>query len=276
LGLLGKIVRLVAPLAVIGAQLVVAVPGASAQSAGWQPGPGAVDVNTYNGFIDVPSGGSTVPGSGSFSVAGWFADTTAAGWAGADDVQVWQGTMDGGGRMLARASFAQQRPDVAAATGNPFWAASGFGADVPGLPGGSVTLNVYAHTPGKGWWFKSVTVNGGGGGGTAATPSAGGPAEITIFNPENNQEVSTKSDYTINGRVSEASNVDYVDVWINGERDSRYASQLGLVTPNSDGSWSVTFKPTRFPSMHSNLFVYAHMRNGQEVLLTREFTIVDK
>ena len=36
--------------------------------------------------------------------------------------------MDGGGKMLARASFAQSRPDVATALGNPYWAASGFTA----------------------------------------------------------------------------------------------------------------------------------------------------
>ena len=57
-------------------------------------------------------------------------DHTAQGWAGADDVQVWLGTMDGGGRMLAKASFAQNRPDVGAATANPYWSASGFGAGV--------------------------------------------------------------------------------------------------------------------------------------------------
>src|SRR5437016_7680811 len=89
-------------------------PPVLAQSSGWQPGPGAVLDNTYDGFIDVPSAGATVPGSGSFSVAGWFVDTTAQGWAGADDIQVWLGTMDGGGQMLAKALLGQNRPDVAA------------------------------------------------------------------------------------------------------------------------------------------------------------------
>src|ERR1051325_526069 len=117
----------------------------------WTPGPGAQGDNTYDGFIDLPAMNATVP-TGNFTVAGWFVDKTAQGWAGADDVQVWLGTMDGGGRMLARAMFAQSRPDVASATGNPYWAASGFGATVAGLPGGSQTLNVYVHTGGKGWW----------------------------------------------------------------------------------------------------------------------------
>src|SRR5690349_11341729 len=89
--------------------LVALVPVAAAQSAGWQPGPGAALDNTYAGFIDGPTNGATVAGSGSFAVFGWFVDKTAQGWAGADDVQVWLGTMDGGGRMLAKALFAQSR-----------------------------------------------------------------------------------------------------------------------------------------------------------------------
>src|SRR5262249_11627566 len=126
----------------------------------WTPGPGGASDNTFTGFIDVPTRGATV-GSGDFSVAGWFVDRTAQGWAGADDVQLWVGTMDGGGRMLANAVFAESRPDVAAALGNPYWAASGFGATVPSgaLSPGDQLLSIYAHTPGKGWWYKQVPVN---------------------------------------------------------------------------------------------------------------------
>src|SRR5690242_11283184 len=122
--------RPVAPLVAALALLLSLAPAASAQAAGWQPGPGGVGDNTYTGFIDAPTGGATVPGGGAFFVAGWFVDTTAQGWAGADDVQVWLGTMDGGGHMLAKAQFAQPRPDVASALGNPFYAASGFTAVV--------------------------------------------------------------------------------------------------------------------------------------------------
>src|SRR5207237_2439177 len=96
----------------------------------WTAGPDAVGDNTYAGFIDIPPMNATVP-NGGFTVAGWFVDQTAQGWAGADDIQVWQGTMDGGGKMLAKATIAQSRPDVATALGNPFWEASGFGGLVP-------------------------------------------------------------------------------------------------------------------------------------------------
>src|SRR5712691_2018891 len=126
----------------------------------WTAGPEAILDPVYDGYIDIPKLNSTVP-TGNFTVAGWFVDKTAQGWAGADDVQIWQGTMDGGGKMLAKATFAQSRPDVAAAEGNPYWAASGFGGVVPAgaLAAGQQGLSVYAHTPGKGWWFKQVQVN---------------------------------------------------------------------------------------------------------------------
>src|ERR1700730_13874032 len=117
--------RIVALVSVVSMLLLALAPAASAQGAGWQPGPGAILDNTYTGFIDVPTSGATVPSTGTFTVAGWFVDMTAQGWAGADDVQVWLGTMDGGGRMLAKAVFAQPRPDVATALGHPYFAASG-------------------------------------------------------------------------------------------------------------------------------------------------------
>ena len=165
--------------------------------------------------------------------------------------------MDGGGKMLAKAVFAQSRPDVASALGNPYFAASGFGAAVAGssVPAGPQTLNVYAHTGGKGWWFKGVSVVGGGPGtGTAApagpaaapapsAPAAGSAPVVVINNPTENQNVSTKSDYVISGSTSDPANIDRVEVWINGERDASSARLLGTTTPASDGSWSVTFTP---------------------------------
>src|SRR4029077_7492007 len=101
----------------------------------------------------------------------------------------WLATMDGGGKMLAKAVFAQNRPDVASATGNPFWAASGFGADIPAssLATGNQTLSVYAHTPGKGWWFKQVNVNVSASAATnpapaaAAPPTSGGALPIVVI-----------------------------------------------------------------------------------------------
>ncbi|MBV8718712.1 MAG: hypothetical protein JO020_33255 [Chloroflexi bacterium] len=257
---------------------------AMAQSTGWQGGPGAILDNTYAGFIDIPANGSTVPGSGSFTLGGWFVDQQAQGWAGADNMQVWLGTMDGGGHMIAQGTVAQNRPDVGAALGNPFWSASGFSASVPGssVPGGSQTLYVYLHTGGKGWWFKTVTVTGGGSGAAAPAPSggntAGGAPTLTITAPTEGQNVAAKgsSQFTITGTATDPANgpgaIDRVDVYILGESDT--GTLLGTTTPAGDGSWSLSFTPTKFPSTHVNIYVYAHSKvTGKTTETIRGFNI---
>jgi hypothetical protein len=260
----------------------------AAQTAGWQGGPGAILDNTYSGVIDSPTNGATVPGSGSFTVAGWFVDQQAQGWAGADQVQVWLGTMDGGGHMLANALVAQSRPDVAASLGNPYWAASGFGAVVNGasVPGGSQTLYVYVHTGGKGWWFRTVTVNGGGAAATAAAPAAaaaptnaaGGAPTVIVTAPTEGQDISAKgsNDFTIAGTATDPTGgpgaIDRVDVYILGELDN--GTLIGETTPLGDGTWSMTFKPTNFPSTHVNIYVYAHSKvTGKTTEIIRGFNI---
>jgi hypothetical protein len=141
------------------AQQAQSAPGSSA----WAPGPAAAgDRAQLAGVIDTPSSGATVSGT-ALQVAGWFVDLTAQGWAGADDVEIFDGTLDasgGGGRPLAHALIAQNRPDVANALKTGFWAQSGWSALVPmsALPSGPVTLSVYAHTPARGWWVRQVSV----------------------------------------------------------------------------------------------------------------------
>jgi len=292
------VTRRLAGLVLIGATMLLsAATPAIAQTSGWQPGPGAIgDSSAYDGVVDAPTNGATVPGAGSFAVNGWFVDKEAQGWAGADDMQVWLGAMDGGGQMLAKGIVAQDRPDVATALGNPYWVSSGFNAVVPGasVPAGSQTLNVYLHTGGKGWWFMPVNVTGGGAGtGTATAPStpaapsapaagtAGGPPKVTVSTPTENEDVTTKSTFDIQGNATDPgfgpSGIDRVEVWINGERNAQYASLLGTTTPNSAGDWDINFNPTRYPSTHSNLYIYAHSKNtGLETEITRGINIVDK
>ncbi|MBV9601766.1 MAG: hypothetical protein JOZ87_33590 [Chloroflexi bacterium] len=272
-----------ASLALIASVVAPAVAQTTAQSSGWQGGPGAILDNTYQGFIDQPSNGATVPGSGSFVVGGWFVDTTAQGWAGADAMQVWLGTMDGGGKMLAQGIAGQYRPDVGKALGNPFYAYSGFSASVSGgsVPSGAQTLYVYMHTGGKGWWFKTVSVNGGGGGvNPTPPPSGGGAPVVTITAPTENQNVraSGSSTFTIAGTAKDpttgAAGIDSVDVWINGERNSGSGTDLGQATLNGDGTWSLSFSPTKFPSTHTNIYVYAHSKTtGQTTEVLRGFNI---
>jgi hypothetical protein len=162
----------------------------------WAPGPGAVgDGTSYAGYIETPTANATVP-NGSFLITGWFVDTTAQGWAGADDIQIYAGKMDQGGTMLAEAAFAHNRPDVAAALANPYYASSGYSAIIDGshLQLGPQTLTVYTHTPGNGWWYEEVPVQVGSlsagagiaGGATATDAGAGScsgsAANVTIEN----------------------------------------------------------------------------------------------
>jgi hypothetical protein len=275
----------------IAASLILGIAPASAQTSpnsGWTPGPDASQntPNSFTGFIDSPSSGASVPTSGGFSVNGWFVDTTAQGWAGADDVQLFLGQMGNGGTMLAKGTVGQSRPDVATALGNPYWASSGFSVSVAtaNLPAGSATLGLYVHTPGKGWWYEPLNVNASA---TAPASSAGsgsstatGVPQVTVSDPTEGQNISTRNgDHTISGSVSSpgasAADIDRIEVWINGERDS--GTLLGTTTPQSDGSWSVTFTPTHFASTHSNIYVYAHSKStGKETEILRGFNITDK
>ena len=281
----------------------------------WTAGPGAALDPTYAGFIDVPAMNATVP-TGNFTVAGWFVDQTAQGWAGADDVQVWLGTMDGGGKMLAKALFAQSRPDVAAALGNPFDAASGFSALIPAnaLSTGPQTLSVYAHTPGKGWWFKQTQLNVSASApataNTAPAPSApaasaptvsgGAPPIVVIEQPTSSTNIKTHdSVYTVIGyaldrnalptQPTQGSGIDRVSVYLDkqredggtfvGDADLAFADQAAVSAYGSQFSaagYRIDFKPTTLHSGSHNLFVYAHsVVTNKENLATGGFTIVE-
>jgi hypothetical protein len=254
------------------AWLSVAAALAQPAAAGWQPGPGAVQSNTYTGSVDAPAIGATLPAFGNFLVSGWFVDRTAEGWAGADNMQVWLGTMDGGGSILSKGVVALPRPDVASSLGNPYWSASGFVATVPGwlVPPGPQTLSVYLHTPGGGWWYQSISITSTA---TAATlPSttptvpASGPPIVVVNQPVEGETLNgrTGEPYVIEGIVSDPIGgppaIDFVDIWIFGERDTPTGTDLGQATIASDGSWSLRFTATRFPSTHTNIFVYAHSK----------------
>ncbi len=254
--------------ALIGPATVFADPISS-----WTAGPGAILDPTYDGFIDIPNLNSTVP-TGGFTVAGWFVDKTAEGWAGADDVQIWQGTMDGGGKMLAKAVFAQGRPDVAAATGNPYWAASGFGGVVPtgALSTGNQTLSVYVHTPGKGWWYKQVNVTASSSAPASAAPApapsattptvSGGAVPILVIErPTSGENINTGS----NGGLYQ------IMAFSDAAATATYGSQF------ASAGWRLTFKPTNLHAGSHTLFVYAHsVVTGKEDLETVGMNIVEK
>jgi hypothetical protein len=127
----------------------------------WQPGPDAVAGEYFcEGSIDSPVSGASLTIDMPFNVTGWVVDITAQGWAGFDTVHVYAGTAGQGGKLLSVGNLPQARPDVANALADPYWAASGFDAVVPAglLQPGPVALTVYAHSPGKRWWYKQVDV----------------------------------------------------------------------------------------------------------------------
>jgi len=123
----------------------------------WTAGPDASGSNTYVGRIDAPRAGQSIAAGASLLVTGWAADTTASGWAGFDQMQVYSGARDKGGVKLADGMVGLNRPDVADFLGSNFLK-SGFSAVVPagGLKSGAATLYVYLHTASKGWWYRTV------------------------------------------------------------------------------------------------------------------------
>jgi Big-like domain-containing protein len=109
----------------------------------------------------------------------------------------------------------------------------------------------------------------------------GGPPQLSIGNPLEGSNVSASGgkSYTITGAVTDpvagAGAIDSVEVWIFGEKNTRGATNLGTATVLSDGSWSLTFLPTRFTSTHTNIYVYAHSKaTGLETVASRGFNIV--
>jgi hypothetical protein len=290
-------------LALLGALLVLPSSARADPTTTWTPGPDAVGDNTYDGYIDTPAMNATVA-PGLFPVRGWFVDKTAHGWSGADQIQLWLGAMNSG-TLLAIAVAGTPRPDVAAALGNPYWATSSFVALVPAdaLALGPQTLSIYAHTPGKGWWYKQVTVNVSED--VAPAPVAPLPVSVSsrpivgIEKPKDGELVLTNRDYEIVGYALDknaqpgqgvaSSGVDRVQVYIGGERDNGGVfvgdATLGYTDPVpsslygsqfTSAGWRLTFSPTRF---HVNTYLmYAYARSvisGNEDSAVRFFAIRD-
>jgi hypothetical protein len=233
---------------------------ASAQTV-WQPGPGASGDNTYQGTVDLPTNGAVLPLNQLATVSGWFVDTTANGWSGADDVQVFIGTM-GTGTALGHGATGLARPDVASALNNPFWSASGYSAqiDPAALGSGQNVLSVYLHTPAKGWWFTQVSVsvaNTSGGLAGGAAPS------VTVTAPVEGEKISNRlGDYLISGsardEVAGGKAIDRVQVWLNGEQNTANAIYLGDADVATDGTFQLHWTPAGFTAIPSNVYVYAH------------------
>src|SRR5262249_49745779 len=153
-----------------------------------------------------------------------------------------------GNTVLARGTVGMNRPDVAAATGTGFWAASGFDAVVPGgtVPPGSQTLTVVAHTPGKGSWAKAVSINVSGSGSVSTAPGGGATGLVFSINtPGFNENVLANKNGIINGvaydtrtRPELGGGVDRVQAYLDGPRGQPGSQSLGEAT-GFNQTWSI-------------------------------------
>jgi hypothetical protein len=245
----------------------------------WQPGPDGIGGNTYVGFIEQPASGNVALGE-PFVLSGWLVDTSAQGWAGFDQVQVYSGPMGSGGALLATAVVGLERPDVAGTLGNPYWDTSGFSAEVPGsaFQSGIGPVLVYAHTPGKGWWYTriylSVTES-------PVTSNSSGPPTVSINSPTAEETIQVnRGSFTITGSAADpqagrsvGSGIDQVAVYLNGRREDPRSVFLGNAELNGT-DWSLTFSPALYPWGSTSLYAYARSRlTGQESKAVRFITI---
>jgi hypothetical protein len=269
--------------------LVTAVASlAQSTSSNWQAADGGAVDPSLSGVIDAPANGATVGASAPIGVRGWFVDTTAQGWPGASDMQVYVGTRDSG-TLVAQGQIGGDRPDVAAALGNPYWASSGWSASVDPsqLPPGQNVLSVYVQTPAKGWFFQQVTVSTGAatasGEMLAPAPGAQGPPpRVAVLTPRDGESVSTSNrGYIVSGTASDATNgargIDWVELWLNGEANTDNAIHLGDADLASGGRWSMVIDAKQFAPINSNLYAYAHSAvNGKRSVAVVHFYFTDR
>jgi hypothetical protein len=250
----------------------------------WSPGPSATGDNTYVGGIDVPGSGATLSVDRLATLSGWFVDTSALGWTGADDLQVFSGTMDSG-TSLAKGTLGLPRSDVASSLNNPYWSAAGWSAvvDPGGLPLGQHALSIYVHTPGKGWWLTqlSVTVGPSRGGVAGPARAEGGPI-VTVTAPVDGERISTRlGNYRLTGTardpVAGPKAIDRIQVWLNGEHDTDQATFIGDANVAPDGSWELDFGPSKYSPLTSNMYFYVHSDMTNKItLVVVHFVLTDR
>ena len=112
--------------------------------------------------IDTPSAGATVQGS--VLIGGWAIDRSATSGTGVDMVHIYRDAPAGqpGSAPVGAAAYGGARPDVGAVYGSQFTNSGwNFLWDTTGVPSGSHTLYVYAHSTADNAWklaTRTVTV----------------------------------------------------------------------------------------------------------------------
>jgi hypothetical protein len=181
------------------------------------------------------------------------------------------------------------------------------------LATGPQTLSVYAHTPGKGWWFKQTNVNvsasAPAASAPAAAPSAAAPTVsggalpiLVIEKPTSSENIQTHSNgglYQVIGYAldknaavnqgSQGTGIDHVSVYIDKERDnggtflgdadlafSDQAATTAYGQQFNTAGWRLTIKPTQLHAGSHTMFVYAHsVVTNKEVMETVGLNIIE-
>lgn len=261
--------------------LALAIQPVAAQGvAGWQSVDTGQTDSALIGSIELPQDGATVAASGPVQLSGWFVDTTAQGWAGADAVQIVRGDTP-----VAQGTVGRNRPDVAATFGNAFWSASGFDVtfDAAKLPTGLMTLSVQVHTPAKGWVARTINLTIGTAEILAPAPAAQGPLpQLSVLTPQPGEAVPTSNRrYVISGSAHDPSQtnggIDSVELWLNGEANTDAASLLGIADVDGSGNWRLEFDPAQFEPADANLYAYARSAlSGKRRLAVVHFQITNR
>ncbi len=111
------------------------------------------------GAIDAPTNGSVLGAGQPFSVNGWLVDKSSAFNVGIDAIGITAQQSGGPAIDLGQARLALSRPDVANALNNPNWNGAGYSLDVTsGLPSGTYTIAISAHTTSQGWVSRTATL----------------------------------------------------------------------------------------------------------------------
>ena len=226
--------------------------------------------------VDAPAPGASV--SGSFVVAGWVLDGTAASGAGIDAVHVWAYPTSGAPpAFLGAATLGISRPDVAAAFGAQF-GASGFALPVADLGAGTYTLIVYAHQASTGTFAIERAVR------VAVTA----PQPITVIDvPAAGAAVGTGvrvAGWALELGAASGTGVDAVHVWAypasGGAPMLIGVAQYGIVRSDVGAIFGNRYGPSGFdvtgtlPSGRYTIVAFAHsstshaFRGTQSVVVT--------
>jgi hypothetical protein len=231
-------------------------------------------------WLDAPGGAATL--AQPFTIAGWAIDAGSGRDSGIDAINVWAYPNPGSNQppvFLGAPTYGRARGDIAAMFGTQF-TASGFDLTVSGLPAGTYTLAVFAHSRITGTFnnlrVATVTV-------TALSP------RMSIDVPANGTTTPTTftvAGWAIDPNATSGSGVDAIHVWAAPNPGSGEAPRfvgvatLGLARPDVQAAFGptgaasgYTLTDTLPPGVY-DLLVFAHssvtgtFNNAQSIRVT--------